>query len=119
MVVEDEFPIRSFLVNALKYCVNREVEAFENGYSAWNYLKDHTEVDIIISDINMPEMSGFELLQRVKQQFPAKICIIMSGDPLNEELAMDNGADGFLVKPFKLKNLFDIVQVFVIKGEYF
>ncbi|MFH2066920.1 MAG: response regulator [Pseudomonadota bacterium] len=116
IVVEDEPPIRTFIANALKYCVNREVKTFENGSSAWAYLKDQTDVDIVISDVDMPEMSGIELLQRIKQQFPARICIIMSGNPMNEELALKNGADGFLAKPFKLGNLFEVVQTFVING---
>jgi YesN/AraC family two-component response regulator len=107
------------MANALKYCVNREVITFENGAAAWNYLKDYTDVDIIISDVDMPEMSGLELLKKTKQQFPAKICIIMSGNPWNEESAMENGADGFLAKPFKLKDLFDIIQVFIITGKNF
>lgn len=116
IVVEDEAAIRKFIANALKYCVNREVKTFENGATAWDYLKWQTDVDIVISDVEMPEMTGIELLQKVKQQFPAKICIIMSGNPANKALALKNGADGFLAKPFKLGNLFEIVQNFVING---
>jgi len=94
--------------------VNREVKTFENGAMAWEYLQHQEDVDIVISDVDMPEISGIELLKNIKQQFPSVICIIMSGNPLNEALALENGADGFLAKPFKLRNLFEIVQTFVI-----
>jgi len=113
VVVEDEKPIRTFMGNALTYCVDREVKTFENGIAAWNYMKEYTDFHMVISDVNMPEMSGFELLKKIKELFPDKICIIMSGNPLNEESASELGADGFLAKPFKLKDLFEIVQLFI------
>jgi len=113
IVVEDEKTIRTFMGNALTYCVDREVKTFKNGIEAWNYIKVHTDFYIVISDVDMPEMSGLELLKKIKEIFPDKICIIMSGNPMNEDSASKLGADGFLAKPFKLKDLFEIVQLFV------
>jgi len=54
-----------------------------------------------------------ELLEKMKDAFPDKICIVMSGNPLNEKPALEAGADGFLAKPFKLRDLFEIVQLFM------
>jgi DNA-binding NtrC family response regulator len=113
IVVEDEKPILSFMGNALTYCVDREVKTFEDGLAAWNYMKEYTDFDMVISDVEMPQLSGFELLKKMKGCFPDKIFIIMSGDPSNEESALQFGADGFLAKPFKLKDLFEIVQLFM------
>lgn len=113
IVVEDEKAIRSFMKNALTYCVDREVKTFEDGIAAWNYMKEFADFHVVISDVELPGMSGFELLKKIKEVFPEKICIIMSGNPLNEDSASDLGADGFLAKPFKLKDLFEIVRVFM------
>ncbi|MFO7560304.1 MAG: response regulator [Desulfobacterales bacterium] len=113
IVVEDEKAIRSFMKNALTYCVDREVKTFEDGIAAWNYMKEFTDFHVVISDVELPGMSGFELLKKIKEVFPEKICIIMSGNPLNEDSASDLGADGFLAKPFKLKDLFAIVRFFM------
>lgn len=116
IVVEDEPSICAFIANALKYCVNREVHTFGDGSAAWEHLERNQDVDIVISDIDMPEMSGIELLQKIKQKYPSTICILMSGDPVNRPQAAENGADWFLPKPFKLSDLFQIVQKFVISG---
>jgi CheY-like chemotaxis protein len=95
------------------YCVNRNVLSFENGMEAWDYLARHGRADIVVADVDMPKMSGFELLSKIKKKFPRKICIIMSGDPSNEKSAKELGADSFLAKPFNLKDLFNIVQTYV------
>jgi len=113
IIVEDEKPIRNFMGNALTYCVDHEVRTFENGIEAWDHMKDHMDFHMVISDVEMPGMSGLELLKKIKDCFPEKICIIMSGNPLNEESALEFGADGFLAKPFKLKDLFEIVRWFM------
>lgn len=96
------------------YCVNRDVVSFENSYSAWLYLEGTESADIVVSDAEMPEMNGFELVSRIKQKFPGKICILMSGNPANEKKATDIGADAFLAKPFSVNDLFSIVQTFVV-----
>jgi two-component system response regulator FlrC len=116
IVVEDEAPIRVFIANALKYCVNREVHTFGDGTEAWDHLESSQDVDIVISDVDMPGMSGIELLRKIKQKYPSIICILMSGSPANRPLVAENGADWFLPKPFKLADLFQIVQKFVISG---
>lgn len=91
--------------------------SFESAYSAWLYLEDAQHVDIILSDANMPEMDGFDLISKVKDKYPNKICILMSGNPANEKPAIEHGADAFLAKPFSVNDLFNIVQTFVVDGD--
>jgi CheY-like chemotaxis protein len=112
-VVEDNKLIRELVVNVFMYCVNRNVLSFENGVEAWKYLTSHGRADIVVADVDMPKMNGFELLSKIKKKYPGKICIIMSGDPSNEKSARELGADSFLAKPFNLKDLFNIVQTYV------
>jgi CheY-like chemotaxis protein len=96
------------------YCVNRNVLSFENGLEAWNYINSSDGIDIVVSDVDMPEMDGIELLSRIKDSYPDKICILLSGDVSNEKSAKKMGADVFLAKPFKIVDLFDIVQTYVV-----
>ncbi len=112
-MVEDNKLIRELVVNVFMYCVNRNVLSFENGVEAWKYLASHGRADIVVADVDMPKMNGFELLSKIKKKYPGKICIIMSGDPSNEKSARELGADSFLAKPFNLKDLFNIVQTYV------
>jgi len=117
-VVDDDKLTRDLMVNALMYCVNRDVLSFENGFSALAYLDaDEDSLDIIVSDVDMPEMSGLALLESIKKKWPSKICIIMSENPANEKSASDLGADAFLAKPFKVTDLFKIVQEYIVDAE--
>lgn len=71
---------------------------------ALTFLSDHSsEAVLILSDINMPGMSGLQLLQKIKQKFhsppPVVMMITAYGDAENYNQAMQLGADDFLTKP--------------------
>ena len=115
IVVEDDAGIRKLMTTALSYCVNREVRAFENGEAAWTFLQRGGLADLVVSDVDMPVMNGFELMARVKEKLPATVVILMSGIEAHESAAQVNGADGFLAKPFDINLLFEIVQRYVVE----
>lgn len=79
--------------------------AFANsGEEALGYMKVHNhEAVLILSDINMPGMSGLELLQHIKQIYetppPVVMMVTAYGDEENYNQAMKLGADDFLTKP--------------------
>lgn len=114
MVVDDDTLVRDLTVTALTYCVNRKVLSFESGRHAWEYIQEGGDVDIVISDVDMPEMNGFELMSHVREKYPEKIFIITSGISEYEEKSRQKGADAFLAKPFEINDLFSIVQCFVV-----
>ena len=72
-----------------------------NGRDALEKLKQHPDVDIVISDINMPEMDGLTLLHRLNETSPLIKSVIVSayGDMANIRTAMNRGAFDFLTKP--------------------
>ena len=75
-----------------------------SGEEAMSYLNQHIhEAVLILSDINMPGMSGLELLQYIKQKYaqppPVVMMITAYGDPENYNRAISLGADDFLTKP--------------------
>ena len=114
MVVEDDPLIRDLIVTVLTYCVNREVLSFDRSELAWEYIQKGGEIDMIISKSNMPDMNGFELMNRVREQHLDKIFIIASEIFSDEERSLKAGADAFLAKPFEINDLFSIVQCFVV-----
>jgi two-component system, chemotaxis family, chemotaxis protein CheY len=79
--------------------------AFANsGEEALTYLNQHNhEAVLILSDINMPGMSGLELLQHIKEKYekppPVVMMVTAYGDDENYNNAMRLGADDFLTKP--------------------
>ncbi len=75
-----------------------------SGEEALNYMKDHDqEAVLILSDINMPGMSGLDLLGRIKKKYhkppPLVMMITAYGDAENYATAKELGADDFLTKP--------------------
>ncbi len=115
-VVDDDQMSRDLLSTTFMYCVNRGVLTFENGSEAWSHLKGSGNIDIIVSDVDMPKMNGFELLAKIRKKYPGKICIMMSQNSSNEKSAMALGANAFLAKPFNINDLFNIVETFVVEG---
>ncbi len=75
-----------------------------SGEEALRFMKDHNhEAVLILSDINMPGMSGLELLHQIKVKYekppPVVMMITAYGDDENYAQAMEWGADDFLTKP--------------------
>ena len=71
-------------------------------------MLDHPDFDIILSDINMPEMDGLTLLTKINEmRNPALKCIIVSayGDMENIRTAMNHGAFDFATKPIDMEDL--------------
>ena len=115
-VVDHDRLTREFIINVMMYSVNREVLSFEDAAGLKAYLKAGGNVHLILSEIHLPGESGFKLLQHIKKDFPQVIFIAISANPADEIPAAELDADAYLAKPFVLKDLFDIVQKFVVEG---
>ena len=114
LVVDDERDIKTLFEQRFRKEIRKgEISFFFafSGEEALAYLNTfHHEAVLILSDINMPGMSGFELLKRIKRQFespPAVIMITAYGDTKNYEEAMRLGADDFITKPLDFSILKD------------
>lgn len=105
VVVDDNAMFRDIAKEWLSHSFNDRVAVFQDGRSAWNHLKASATVDIVVSDVTMPGMNGFDLISRVKRRYPRRICILISGNPENEAFAKSSGADVFMAKPFSMRDL--------------
>jgi DNA-binding NtrC family response regulator len=112
-VVDDDYMFLEMTKMIVTHDVHENVVSFQSCKAAWDHIEDHDSADIIVSDINMPGMNGLELLAQIKKKYPAKICIMMSGDPDNEKPVKKLGADGFLSKPFQARELLTLLQTFI------
>ena len=107
LVVDDEKDVKILFEQRFrKEMRNGEMEfAFAfSGEEALKYLGDYEhEAVLILSDINMPGMSGLELLRHIKEKHheppPVVMMITAYGDADNYDIAMKLGADDFLTKP--------------------
>lgn len=119
LVVDDENDMQTLFEQRFRKEIKEKkvIFAFANsGENAINYLKDHKhEAVLILSDINMPGMSGLELLQFIKQKYntppPVVMMVTAYGDSDNFERAMELGADDFLTKPIDFVQLKDKLKI--------
>jgi two-component system, response regulator, stage 0 sporulation protein F len=112
LVVDDEKDVEMlFLQKFRKEIRSGEIEmvfAF-SGQEALDILKDKEPPDVVyvFSDINMPGMSGLELLSKIKNEFPdIKVSMISAyGDNDNYQKALESGAKEFFTKPIDFNSL--------------
>ena len=115
LVVDDERDVKALFEQRFRKEIRDAEMSFAFAYSgeeALGYLNtlDHEAV-LILSDINMPGMSGLDLLKQIKSSFekppPTVMMITAFGDDENYQLAMKLGANDFLTKPLNFTQLRD------------
>jgi CheY-like chemotaxis protein len=113
LVVDDEKDVKDLFLQRFRKEIKNNQINFEfafSGEEALSYLSQHKqEAVLILSDINMPGMSGLELLERIKKEYhkppPVVMMITAYGDAENFDTAKKLGADDFLTKPLDFKLL--------------
>jgi CheY-like chemotaxis protein len=108
LIVDDEPSIReslSFVLIEIGY----PVRAAEDGFSALVEMRKEIP-DLILSDLNMPGMSGFEFLSVVRRRFPAIPVIAMSGAFSGDEVPSGVAADAFYQKGSGVRSLLKIME---------
>lgn len=110
LIVDDEENARIGLSKLLTH-EGFVVESVANGYEALNYLRQQ-EVDLIISDINMPEMNGIDFLKELNRSFPQSNVIMITayGGVESYIEAMNLGAFEYINKPVKIEELKSILK---------
>lgn len=110
LIVDDEADVALLI----EQCFEDEIESgryefvfADNGLEALRLLREHKDVDVIVTDLRMPEMDGLTLLGELELAAPAACAIVMSafGDMGNIRQAMNRGAYDFLTKPVDFGNL--------------
>lgn len=113
LVVDDERDVKDLFLQRFRKEIKKDEITFMFAFSGEEALETLANMDqetvLILSDINMPGMSGLELLKRIKTKYVAPPPVVMMvtayGDEENYKLAKDLGADDFLTKPVDFKLL--------------
>ena len=106
LVLEDEIGIRSFVSINLKREGYEIIEA-GSGSEAIEKITEHNDISIALLDVMLPDMSGIEVWQYIRQKFD-QVGIIMLTAKAQEEDKLEgfiSGADDYMVKPFSIKEL--------------
>jgi two-component system chemotaxis response regulator CheY len=113
LVVDDFSTMRRIVRGLLKEMGCEDVEEAEDGVAALRVLRA-AKFDFVVSDINMPNMNGFELLSAVKADASLKHLpvLMVTAEARKEDIvrAAQDGAAGYIVKPFTKATLEEKVQ---------
>ena len=113
LVVEDDPINNELLVFLLKKANMKPISAY-NGIDALDLFNAHPDIDLVLMDIKMPGMNGYEVTQKMKAIRPnipviAQTAYALEGD---RELSIDAGCDEYIKKPINKENLYELMEGF-------
>lgn len=111
LIVEDNETSNIYFEAALRK-TNANLIWAKNGLDAVNLVKSNSHVDLILMDINMPQMDGIEATRIIKESNPEIIVVVQTAFILSgeERMCQKAGCDEFITKPIRLKYLLDTIN---------
>lgn len=109
LVVDDSSTMRRIIKNSLKRIGFEDIVEAENGRDA---LEKLTDVDIILTDWNMPEMDGLEFVKRVRGSNQSIPILMVTTNAAKDDIveALKHGVNNYIVKPFTPETLKEKVE---------
>ena len=120
LIVEDSATMRSLLTTALEELdVPVKITEAASGFDALRFLP-REDFDLVVTDINMPDINGLELVSFVKgndrySEIPL-IIVSTEGSDRDRDKGLGLGADAYMVKPFEPENLREVVVDLLSRG---
>jgi DNA-binding NtrC family response regulator len=113
VLIVDDNPNMSALLSDMLDVFDFSSKQAVGGVQALEMLSDN-EFSMVITDLRMPEMSGSQLLQMIKEKYPNLPVVVISGYNLAEEedSLLDELADEFINKPFRMDDIERVLQKF-------
>jgi CheY-like chemotaxis protein len=120
MVVDDDMR-NTFALSKLLKKHGMNVVIAENGQMALDMLNEQKNIELIIMDIMMPVMDGYQAMRKIRmrkawQSIPI-VALTARAMPEEQERCMDAGADDYLLKPVDIERLLTLLRVWLFKQE--
>ena len=115
LVVDDSATMRQLIAMILRKMGYSKISDAPNGRVALERLSSDAP-DIVLTDINMPEMNGLEFIEKARAKYPTLPIVILSsfGDDAIRDNGLQLGANGYLTKPLSMPQLAEVLKtVFV------
>jgi len=104
LVVDDSSTMRRIIKNTLARLGHKDVLEGADGVEGWNQMNSNPDIDMLITDWNMPEMNGLELVKKVRADERFKdlpiIMVTTEGGKAEVITALKAGVNNYIVKPF-------------------
>jgi CheY-like chemotaxis protein len=115
LIVEDEMS-NFALLEALLSTSGAKIIHVTTGVAAIDYATNHPDLDMVLMDIKLPDVNGYEVTKRIRILYPelpiiAQTAFVMSGD---KEKAIRSGCNAYIPKPIDLNKLLDTMSGFLL-----
>jgi len=113
-IAEDQNSLRSLVSEVIQETFqDYSVNSFDNGASLYkNILKNNHNLELVLTDNNMPLMDGIEVIEKCSKLYPEIDFLLMSGNTLYTK-AINAGAKEFLKKPFSVEDLIQTLNKYL------
>lgn len=116
LIVEDVESNYLYL-NAVLSKLDSRIEWVKNGLEAVDFAKNHSDIDLILMDLQMPEMNGYDATREIRKIYSdlpivAQTAFAMSDDRAK---AIEAGCNDYLAKPIRSKDLIEMVNKYLTK----
>ena len=110
LIVEDELS-NLFIIRRILNSTNAQLFIARNGIEALKKLKANKNIDLVLMDLEMPVMDGYEATKIIKEENNKMIVIAVSGYSSENEKqrALDAGCDNYIIKPVNKRNLYKML----------
>jgi two-component system chemotaxis response regulator CheY len=123
LLIDDVEYSREILRAALSNCINAQSQsikaAFYHSSTGQSIIQqiELQKIDLVYLDINLPEISGIDVLKNIRVVYPKLMVIMVSGENSSENVknAIASGANGFIVKPFTSQRVTDSLNNYLKK----
>ena len=117
LVVDDSSTMRRIIKNTLEKLGHPDVLEAEHGVEAWDLLNKNNDIKVVITDWNMPEMNGLDLVKKIRAEKKYEdmpiIMVTTEGGKAEVITALKAGVNNYIVKPFTpqvlIENLEDVL----------
>jgi len=121
LVVDDSSTMRRIIKNTLARLGYKDVIEGADGIEAWDALQNNPDTEVVITDWNMPNMNGLELVKKIRAEERYKdmpiIMVTTEGGKKEVIIALKAGVNNYIVKPFTPQVLKEKLQVVLGKNE--
>lgn len=114
LIVEDVESNYLYL-NAVLTKLSARIEWVKNGLEAVNFAKENPDLKLILMDLQMPEMNGYDATREIKKIYPNLVIIAQTAFAMSDDRtkALEAGCDDYLAKPIRSKDLLDTVNKYL------
>lgn len=117
LIVDDDLKLNDMLVEIFNMEGYETLSAY-NGEDAIEIISDNSDIELVILDVMMPELDGWDTLSYIKKHFEVKVLMLTAlTDEFDEVKGLRSGADDYVAKPFKRMVLVERVKRLLEAGE--